>query len=180
MELQNVLSAAHDIMEHETDSLLRSVHSIRSSLHPISESVSSSLHHPLNPMGNHNNNNNQSNHSNSNNNNNHNNSSIFSNAQSGHVSNLDSFFKSMYQYYSSKGLPATLLAQLCSIFSLGFTISFTIFLLAFVDWEGVLACHDEASCDGLSHYFVKNPFRHDSLMYSFLVLLYFGIFGSFW
>jgi hypothetical protein len=172
MELQNVLSAAHDILEHETESLLRSVNSIHSSLHPIGESVSNSLHHPLNPMGNHNHNHNH----NSNNGNGNNSGS----QQSGHVSNLDSFFKSMYQYYSSKGLPATVLAQLCSIVSLGFTISFTIFLLAFVDWSAVLTCHDEASCDGLGHYFIKNPFRHDSLMYSFLVLLYFAIFGSFW
>ena len=158
MELQNVLNAAHDLLEHETDGLLRSIRSLHPTNRSISESLLSSLHHPLNPMG-----------SNGN-----------SSAQSGHVSNLDSFFKSMYQYYSSKGLPATVLAQVCSIVSLGFTISFTIFLLAFVDWSSVLKCHDEASCDSLQRYFVKNPFHHDSLFYSFLVLLYFAIFGSFW
>ena len=163
MELINVLTgvgqAAHGIIEHETSELLRSVNSIHTSLHhnnqSLDESSASSLNHPLNPM------------------NERNRSSI------GHVSNLDHFFKNMYQYYISKGLPAIILSQLCSIASLSFTISFTIFLLAFIDWDAVLKCHDETTCDDLKHYFVQNPFQQ-STFYTFLVVMYFIIFGSLW
>ena len=61
------------------------------------------------------------------------------------VRNLDRFFTSMYQYYVAKGLPAVILQQICGVVTLGFTISASIFLIAFVDWNNLTNCKDEQS-----------------------------------
>jgi autophagy-related protein 9 len=99
-----------------------------------------------------------------------------------HVKNLDKFFKSMYDYYAAKGIGAIILSQFCGLATLGFTIGFSSFLLAFVDWTALLHCHDEESCHGMNadgNLFL-NPFHHTPTMGSFFVLVYFILFCGFW
>jgi hypothetical protein len=36
--------------------------------------------------------------------------------------------------------------------SLGFTVAFSVFVLAFIDWSKLMNCHDEHSCKDLNHY----------------------------
>lgn len=97
-----------------------------------------------------------------------------------HVKNLDKFFKSMYQYYVSKGIGAVILSQFCAICSLGFTISFSIFLIAFIDWNELLECRDEYSCDTINRPLLLNPFRRTPSIFTFFIFVYFVLFTSFW
>jgi autophagy-related protein 9 len=96
-----------------------------------------------------------------------------------HVKNLDRFFTSMYQYYVSKGLPAVILQQICSVASLLFTVSFSVFLIAFVDWNSLKYCKDEHSCTGRFLHSVPLFLRPTSL-FRFTVLLYTMLFAAFW
>jgi autophagy-related protein 9 len=96
------------------------------------------------------------------------------------VKNLDKFFTSMYLYYTNKGLPTIILNQFCAVFSLGFTVSFSAFLIAFVDWSKLSNCRDEESCGIFSDYVISNPFNTSSHLFSFLVILYIILFGAFW
>lgn len=94
------------------------------------------------------------------------------------VRNLDRFFTSMYQYYVAKGLPAVILQQICGVVTLGFTISASIFLIAFVNWKNLTHCKDEQSC--VSHSPMKHPFEQFSTGFSFVIIVYGLLFGAFW
>lgn len=43
-------------------------------------------------------------------------------------------------------------SQLCAMLSLGFTVAFSVFILAFINWSKLMNCHDEKSCQDLHHY----------------------------
>lgn len=94
------------------------------------------------------------------------------------IEDLDQFFSSMYDYYRTRGLPAILLNQFCSIATLGFTIAFSVFLLACVDWPTLRNCHDEASCGDFKSY-VKTPFGQASF-YNFITFCYMALFFVYW
>jgi autophagy-related protein 9 len=96
-----------------------------------------------------------------------------------HVKNLDRFFTSMYQYYRAKGLPAIILQQFCAVMSLLFTVSFSVFLLAYVDWRNLRDCKDENTCSG-SFLYERPLFLRPSSLYRFTVLAYTVLFTSFW
>ena len=94
--------------------------------------------------------------------------------------NLDKFFNDMYQYYVAKGIGAIILSQCCSVLTLGFTVSFSVFLLAFVDWGSLLQCHDEDTCRSVNAALVTNPFHQTPTMFSFFIFTYFVLFGTMW
>ena len=94
------------------------------------------------------------------------------------VKNLDRFFSGMYQYYIGKGLPAVILQQLTAVVSLGFTIGFSIFLIAFVDWANLKHCKDETSCEG--NFILKNPLAQASFPFAATIVMYGTLFGAFW
>jgi autophagy-related protein 9 len=94
------------------------------------------------------------------------------------VKNLDKFFSIMYQYYTTKGLPAIVIQQLCSVISLGFTITFSIFLIAFVDWDRLGTCRDELSCEG--NFVIVDPLGTWTTTFTTGVIIYGILFGSFW
>ena len=56
--------------------------------------------------------------------------------------NLDDFFSRMYRYYHDKGFPSILASHITSLITLAFTVSFSTFLLVFVDWGHLLTCGD--------------------------------------
>jgi autophagy-related protein 9 len=96
------------------------------------------------------------------------------------VRNLDKFFSSMYQYHNTKGLPTILITQICSIISLGFTASFSTFLLGFVDWAALKNCHDESSCGNITNYVATNPFRQFSFIRNLFIFFYSMLLSTFW
>lgn len=98
----------------------------------------------------------------------------------GHVINLDKFFTDMYQYYVSKGIGAVVLSEFCAVLTLGFTVCFSAFLLAFVDWGGLLQCHDEETCQNVNISLVGSPFHETPTMFTFFVFTYFVIFAGIW
>jgi autophagy-related protein 9 len=94
------------------------------------------------------------------------------------VRNLDRFFTNMYAYYSGKGLPAIVLQQVTAVVSLAFTIGFSVFLVAFVDWGGLKRCKDEASCAG--EFVLTHPLAHASWPFAIVIVAYGTLFAAFW
>lgn len=94
------------------------------------------------------------------------------------IDDLDIFFSSMYAYYQNRGLPAILLNQFCSTATLGFTIAFSVFLLACVDWKTLRHCHDEVSCLDF-HEYIKTPFGQASI-FNFVIFCYMSLFFVYW
>lgn len=97
----------------------------------------------------------------------------------GHPSNLDVFFTDMYTYKYQQGLAAIIVTQICSMVTLGFTVAFSSFLLVFVDWNSMMSCNSEDTCQPFDAYVIKNPFVRSSFS-SFLSFLYMILFGVFW
>eukprot|EP00598_Pedospumella_elongata_P006002 CAMPEP_0184970946 /NCGR_PEP_ID=MMETSP1098-20130426/3261_1 /TAXON_ID=89044 /ORGANISM="Spumella elongata, Strain CCAP 955/1" /LENGTH=590 /DNA_ID=CAMNT_0027492949 /DNA_START=1 /DNA_END=1769 /DNA_ORIENTATION=- len=93
------------------------------------------------------------------------------------VDNADKFFENVYRYFVAKGIGAIVLSELCSVVTLGFTISFSVFILAFVDWGFLMQCHDEESC---SDSIIIHPFNEPPSMFRFFILLYFILCSSYW
>lgn len=96
------------------------------------------------------------------------------------IVNMDKFFADMYQYYVSRGIGAVVLSEFCAVLTLGFTVCFSAFLLAFVDWNGLLQCHDEDTCQNVNVSLVSNPFHQTPTMFTFFVFTYFVIFTGIW
>jgi autophagy-related protein 9 len=92
--------------------------------------------------------------------------------------NLDKFFTSMYQYYVSKGIGVVALSQFCAVTSLGFTIGFSVFLFAFVNWNALLQCHDEQTCQDINIALVTNPFDQTPTMFLFFIFMYTIVFSG--
>jgi autophagy-related protein 9 len=93
---------------------------------------------------------------------------------------VDKFFTDMYQYYVAKGIGAVVLSEFCAVLTLAFTVCFSAFLLAFVDWNGLLQCHDEDTCQDVNSSLVANPFHNTPTMFTFFVFTYFVIFAGIW
>lgn len=72
-----------------------------------------------------------------------------------------------------------MLRKVCGVFSLGFTVAFSSFLLGFVDWKKIMDCHDENSCKNVDHY-VTNGHIGFSSLHGFFTLTYIILFGSYW
>ena len=97
----------------------------------------------------------------------------------GPVVNLDIFFTDMYSYFMNRGLTSIITSQICSVLSLGFTVAFSVFLIAYVDWGSLMECYDELSCSGVGSYIVENPFPRSGFgMISFGYLLLFSVFWA--
>lgn len=92
--------------------------------------------------------------------------------------NPDNFFRNVYYYYENHGLPAIILSQVCLTFSLAFTIGLSIFMIAFINWNGIINCSDEETCSADD--FVKNPFNQSPSSFMFFTVIYFVLFGSLW
>ena len=96
----------------------------------------------------------------------------------GAVANLDVFFSNMYSFYHHHGLATILISGVSNLITLGFTVVFTTFLFAFVDWGLLLKCHDEASCHPLTYY-VSSPMEKPSF-FRVMVLIWFFLFAVYW
>ena len=90
----------------------------------------------------------------------------------GAVANLDLFFSSIYNYYYQGGLAPIIGSGTVELVSLFFTLWLSVFLFAYLDWNKLLTCTDETSCDPYLHnYIIDRPFATISL-WNFLLILY--------
>jgi len=97
-----------------------------------------------------------------------------------YVWNLDAWFLSIYQYWYRRGFATMVASGLTHVFTLAFTIGFSWFLFAWVDWASVWRCHDEASCGSFDEYlrddFLKSDRREGRDVMSVFYILVFGIY----
>lgn len=96
------------------------------------------------------------------------------------IQDLDTFFRQIYHYHSDKGLVHITVRWAAELFTFGFTISFSGFLLLWVNWAGVLSCGSGGSrCDLARDGVYDNPLRPFTL-YTAVVVLYLLIFSVYW
>ena len=103
---------------------------------------------------------------------------------------IDTFLHAFYEYYVRKGFAAILLSELCHLVIFGFTIIFSIFLIAFIDWQGLHDhCYDEDSCqstealrsDNSGHALIgRNPFHQTTSLWFTMICAYFLFFTVLW
>ena len=100
------------------------------------------------------------------------------------VKNVDDFLKNMYRFYSEGGLWAIILSKFCGLVSLTFTIGFSVTFVAFIDWNAVLDCKDELSCQNLhSSLFANNLYPLHSQnpnIFGFLTISYLILSSSYY
>ena len=65
------------------------------------------------------------------------------------IANLDVFFTKVYDYYYARGYDCLLTEGALRMARTDFVIIFTTYLVAFVDWEALMLCHNE-DCEHIS------------------------------
>eukprot|EP00741_Cyanophora_paradoxa_P005597 tig00000912_g5425.t1 len=95
--------------------------------------------------------------------------------------NADTFWDRLYAYYAEKGFTCIVLSRLFELLSLGFTIGFSSFLLAFVNWTELLttSCRADQPCWRDVHAIREAPFSNVG-MKEFGILLYMIVFSVYW
>ncbi|KAG1681142.1 hypothetical protein FOA52_015585 [Chlamydomonas sp. UWO 241] len=95
--------------------------------------------------------------------------------------NLDVFFSRVYRYWQGRGLTAIFISGLLNVLALGFTISFSAFLLLFVNWSALHAeCIVKDTCDIASVAINTQPLRGRGIFADLIILMYLAIFGLYW
>eukprot|EP01138_Halocafeteria_seosinensis_P014522 gb/GECG01014825.1/.p1 GENE.gb/GECG01014825.1/~~gb/GECG01014825.1/.p1 ORF type:complete len:660 (+),score=91.79 gb/GECG01014825.1/:1-1980(+) len=94
-------------------------------------------------------------------------------------SNEDYFYATLYWYFDEKGFVTIVTSRILNLFTLTFILMLSAFLLAFVDWDSLMECHDEESCKQFSEY-VRSPGKIHSKAWLSVVALYSAIFGVYW
>ncbi|CAM6017248.1 unnamed protein product [Sphagnum balticum] len=106
----------------------------------------------------------------------------------GAITDLDRFFERVYQYYCDKGFWCIVTQWLVELLTLGFTISFSGFLLLFVNWPGLLnaKCGIDAIDEGNTHNcdLAKEALhKHPLIPFTFLkgiICIYLILFSMYW
>jgi autophagy-related protein 9 len=105
------------------------------------------------------------------------------------ASDLDRFLHSLYDYYTTRGYLAMFLSEGCALLSFLFTIGFSIFLIAWVDWESLALCQDEHTCHSSAMvenvhqhktFWGKNPFHSTPSLWTTLIAWYLLLFLALW
>ena len=87
------------------------------------------------------------------------------------IGNLDEFFLNVYDYHSQKGYWPIIFNRISNILTIAFTIGFSVFLVLFVNWNGVINCGQSDKCSNVK-LIVSNPFNNSSFWLSFIVMTY--------
>jgi len=98
-----------------------------------------------------------------------------------YVSDLDAFFSSLYNYYYMRGLGSIIGKGFVEIVSLFFTLWLSLVLFAYIDWNGLRGCHDEATCRDsfVESYIVTNPFSTHSVLRNSWIVVYCLLFSAY-
>lgn len=103
------------------------------------------------------------------------------------IADLDRFFERIYQYYCDKGFWCIVTQWIVELLTLGFTISFSGFLLLFVNWSGLL--HAECGVEGIEktgkdcNLYEEALWPHPLRPFTFstaVVVVYLTIFSFYW
>ncbi|KAF3793626.1 Autophagy-related protein 9 [Nymphaea thermarum] len=103
------------------------------------------------------------------------------------IADLDLFFERLYNYYCEKGLWCIITKWIVELLCLAFTISFSGFMLLFVDWRGLLnmKCGIDAVESGMKPCDLAREALHKHPLVPFtffkgIVLVYLGLFTIYW
>ena len=89
---------------------------------------------------------------------------------------LDFFLGRVYQYHLSRGYIPLLASRFTSLLSIGFTLLFSTFLIAFVNWNNLIECaYDRGICSQLSIWRSVSEILHSSSI--IFISVYFIIFS---
>eukprot|EP00434_Breviolum_minutum_P014104 symbB.v1.2.012435.t1/scaffold860.1/size157271/4 len=91
---------------------------------------------------------------------------------------LQKFLEGFYRYFEVKGFRGIVALHISHIIALSFTIAFSFILLFLIDWEAVLSCDSEESCQSVSIWYSWH-WRNLGLR-RWLVLLSTLIFSLYW
>ncbi|KAL3686025.1 hypothetical protein R1sor_004047 [Riccia sorocarpa] len=103
------------------------------------------------------------------------------------IADLDRFFERIYQYYCDKGFWCIVTQWIVELLTLGFTISFSGFLLLFVNWRGLL--HAKCGVEGIEttgkdcNLYEEALWPHPFKPFTFstaVVIVYLTIFSFYW
>ncbi|OAE25942.1 hypothetical protein AXG93_1712s1200 [Marchantia polymorpha subsp. ruderalis] len=103
------------------------------------------------------------------------------------IADLDRFFERIYQYYCDKGFWCIVTQWIVELLTLGFTISFSGFLLLFVNWRGLL--HATCGVEGIEktgrdcNLYEEALWPHPLKPFTFstaVVVVYLTIFSFYW
>jgi len=97
----------------------------------------------------------------------------------GMVANLDLYFTSLYNYYYHQGLAPIIGKGIVELITLFFTLVFSVFLIAYLNWSELLNCKDEESCGAtLQEYIIDRPF-HQASFWNFTIIIYILLFSAY-
>ncbi|CAN6461544.1 unnamed protein product [Victoria cruziana] len=103
------------------------------------------------------------------------------------IADLDLFFERLYNYYCEKGLWCIITKWIVELLCLAFTISFSGFMLLFVDWHRLLntKCGIDAVESGMKPCDLAREALHKHPLVPFtffkgIVLMYLGLFTIYW
>lgn len=91
---------------------------------------------------------------------------------------LQKFLEGFYQYFEVKGFRGIVALHVSHIIALSFTIVFSFVLLFLIDWEAILSCDSEESCQSLSIWYAWH--WQNLGLRRWLVLLSTLIFSLYW
>ncbi len=92
---------------------------------------------------------------------------------------LDFFLGRVYQYHLSRGYAPLIASRLTSLLTIGFTLLFSTFLIAFVNWDNLIECaYRKDSCSQLSIWRSMTDIFHSSS--TAFILIYFIVFALYW
>lgn len=89
------------------------------------------------------------------------------------IGDLDQFLRSVYVYHSQRGFVCFLTSAVLDVFTLVVTICLSTFLLAFVNWNRIIHCQDEVSCNSES--FIKSHILSSPTFFEVISVIYFAI-----
>jgi autophagy-related protein 9 len=92
---------------------------------------------------------------------------------------LDFFLCRVYQYHLSRGYAPLIASRVVSLLTIGFTLLFSTFLMAFVNWDHLIECaYRKESCSELSVWRSVADMKNSSS--TAFLLIYFVVFGLYW
>ena len=95
------------------------------------------------------------------------------------IRNLDAWFQALYQYFKEKGFYCIVTSRVVNLLTLGFTIFLSGFLLLYLDFAYLSGrcAQDGDECHIIRDATYRNPLRHRSFLYNFVVVCYLMLFS---
>ena len=88
------------------------------------------------------------------------------------LANYDCFVQDLYSFFYFRGVRGTLVNTLVQQVVLGFTIIFSIFAMACIRWDALMACRDEKTCHSIGWYVDLQWLYRSSGKTAFMVLYF--------